>query len=167
MSDILLSLARHDVRAVVTTLLMMDNVPAENISSIWAGLAVDQAVSEELLQILLESITFEKIRQNLAERSSSRLLTRLVMALSVFLESRKLSELVRNRFTEIITKLVLLLSVAEEAEETQLWTLASLRWESLITPVITSHHSGTPSPTWAAWWWRAASPPPPPRWWTQ
>ena len=127
MSDILLSLARHDVRAVVTTLLMMDNVPAENISSIWAGLAVDQAVSEELLQILLESITFEKIRQNLAERSSSRLLTRLVMALSVFLESRKLSELVRNRFTEIITKLVLLLSVAEEAEETQLWTLASLR----------------------------------------
>ena len=127
MSDILLSLARHDVRAVVTTLLMMDNVPAENISSIWAGLAVDQAVSEELLQILLESITFEKIRQNLAERSSSRLLTRLVMALSVFLESRKLSELVRNRFTEIITKLVLLLSVAEDAEETQLWTLASLR----------------------------------------
>ena len=127
MSDILLSLARHDVRAVVTTLLMMDNVPAENISSIWMGLAVDQAVSEELLQILLESITFEKIRQNLAERSSSRLLTRLVMALSVFLESRKLSELVRNRFTEIITKLVLLLSVAEEAEETQLWTLASLR----------------------------------------
>ena len=126
-SDILLSLTRHDVRAVVTTLLMMDNVPAENISSIWAGLAVDQAVSEELLQILLESITFEKIRQNLAERSSSRLLTRLVMALSVFLESRKLSELVRNRFTEIITKLVLLLSVAEEAEETQLWTLASLR----------------------------------------
>ena len=95
MSDILLSLARQDVAAVVTTLLMMDNAPAENISGIWSGLAVDQEVSEELLQILLESITFEKIRQNLDEKSSSRLTERLVMAVSVILESRKLSDLVR------------------------------------------------------------------------
>ena len=95
MSDILLSLARHDVGAVVTTLLMMDNVPAENISSIWSGLGVDQEVAEQLLQILLESITFEKIRQNLDENSSSRLTERLVMALSVILEGRKLSDLVR------------------------------------------------------------------------
>ena len=95
MSDILLSLARQDVGAVVTTLLMMDNAPAENISGIWSGLAVDQEVSEELLQILLESITFEKIRQNLDENSSSRLTERLVMAVSVILESRKLSDLVR------------------------------------------------------------------------
>ena len=95
MSDILLSLARQDVGAVVTTLLMMDNAPPENISGIWSGLAVDQEVSEELLQILLESITFEKIRQNLDEKSSSRLTERLVMAVSVILESRKLSDLVR------------------------------------------------------------------------
>lgn len=95
MSDILLSLTRHDVGAVVTTLLMMDNVPAENISSIWSGLGVDQEVAEQLLQILLESITFEKIRQNLDENSSSRLTERLVMALSVILEGRKLSDLVR------------------------------------------------------------------------
>lgn len=95
MSDILLSLARQDVGAVVTTLLMMDNAPADNISGIWSGLAVDQEVSEELLQILLESITFEKIRQNLDENSSSRLTERLVMAVSVILESRKLSDLVR------------------------------------------------------------------------
>ena len=95
MSDILLSLARQDVGAVVTTLLMMDNAPPENISGIWSGLAVDQEVSEELLQILLESITFEKIRQNLDEKSSSRLTERLVMAISVILESRKLSDLVR------------------------------------------------------------------------
>ena len=95
MSDILLSLARQDVGAVVTTLLMMDNAPPENISGIWSGLAVDQEVSEELLQILLESITFEKIRQNLDENSSSRLTERLVMAVSVILESRKLSDLVR------------------------------------------------------------------------
>ena len=95
MSDILLSLTRHDVGAVVTTLLMMDNVPAENISSIWSGLGVDQEVAEQLLQILLESITFEKIRQNLDENSSSRLTERLVMALSVILEGRKLSDRVR------------------------------------------------------------------------
>ena len=95
MSDILLSLTRHDVGAVVTTLLMMDNVPAENISSIWSGLGVDQEVAEQLLQILLESITFEKIRQNLDENSSSRLTERLVMALSVILEGRKVSDLVR------------------------------------------------------------------------
>ena len=95
MSDIVLSLTRHDVGAVVTTLLMMDNVPAENISSIWSGLGVDQEVAEQLLQILLESITFEKIRQNLDENSSSRLTERLVMALSVILEGRKLSDLVR------------------------------------------------------------------------
>ena len=95
MSDILLSLTKHDVGAVVTTLLMMDNVPAENISSIWSGLGVDQEVAEQLLQILLESITFEKIRQNLDENSSSRLTERLVMALSVILEGRKLSDLVR------------------------------------------------------------------------
>ena len=94
-SDILLSLTRHDVGAVVTTLLMMDNVPAENISSIWSGLGVDQEVAEQLLQILLEYITFEKIRQNLDETSSSRLTERLVMALSVILEGRKLSDLVR------------------------------------------------------------------------
>ena len=73
----------------------MDNVPAENISSIWSGLGVDQEVAEQLLQILLESITFEKIRQNLDENSSSRLTERLVMALSVILEGRKLSDLVR------------------------------------------------------------------------
>ena len=79
----------------MTTLLMMDNVPAENISSIWSGLGVDQEVAEQLLQILLESITFEKIRQNLDENSSSRLTERLVMALSVILEGRKLSDLVR------------------------------------------------------------------------
>lgn len=95
MSDILLSLTKHDVGAVVTTLLMMDNVPAENISSIWSGLGVDQEVAEQLLQILLESITFEKIRQNLDENSSSRLTERLVMALSVILEGRKVSDLVR------------------------------------------------------------------------
>ena len=95
MSEILLSVARQDVGAVVTTLLMMDNAPAENISAIWSSLVVDQAVAEELLQILLESITFEKIRQNLDEKSSSRLTARLVMAMSVILESRKLSDLVR------------------------------------------------------------------------
>ena len=94
-SGILLSRTRQDVGAVVTTLLMMDNAPAENISGIWSGLAVDQEVAEELLQILLESITFEKIRQNLDEKSSSRLTARLVMAVSVILESRKLSDLVR------------------------------------------------------------------------
>ena len=37
MSDILLSLTRQDVGAVVTTLMMMDNAPTENISSIWSG----------------------------------------------------------------------------------------------------------------------------------
>ena len=36
-SDILLSLTRQDVGAVVTTLMMMDNAPTENISSIWSG----------------------------------------------------------------------------------------------------------------------------------
>ena len=36
-SDILLSLTRQDVGAVVTTLMMMDNAPSENISSIWSG----------------------------------------------------------------------------------------------------------------------------------
>ena len=35
--------------------------------------------------------------------------------------------MVRDRFTEIITKLVLLLSVSEDLEDTQLWTLNSLR----------------------------------------
>ena len=95
MSDILLSLTRQDVGAVVTTLLMMDNAPAENISGIWSGLAVDQEVAEQLLEILLESITFDKIRQNLDEKSSSRLTERLVMAVSVILESRRLSDMVR------------------------------------------------------------------------
>ena len=94
-SDILLSLTRQDVGAVVTTLLMMDNAPAENISGIWSGLAVDQEVAEQLLEILLESITFDKIRQNLDEKSSSRLTERLVMAVSVILESRRLSDMVR------------------------------------------------------------------------
>ena len=43
------------------------------------------------------------------------------------MSSDLLTLLVRERFTEIITKLVLLLSVSEDLDDTQIWTLASLR----------------------------------------
>ena len=127
MAEIVQQLARRDTSAVVSTLL--GSRQQASVRRVWAGLAADSGdTGAELLLLLLETLTFDTIRR--APEDAEEAAVRVVAALATFLECRKLEAAVRARFTEVFTKLVLALSVAEDgagSRDLALWSLAALR----------------------------------------
>ena len=127
MAEIVQQLARRDTGAVVSTLL--GSSQQASVRRVWAGLAADSGdTGAELLLLLLETLTFDTIRR--APGDAEEAAVRVVTALATFLECRKLEAAVRARFTEVFTKLVLALSVAEDgagSRDLAVWSLAALR----------------------------------------
>ena len=81
--------------------------------TVWTCLGSDQTISPDILNLLLDSLSFETIRELEGGESESLLSEKIVFALCTVLETRKQSQVCRERFTEIFTKMILVLSLTE------------------------------------------------------
>ena len=104
-------LAGQDLEKVVSTLLSLDNGPSVN--SIWSCLASDQQLSSEIMTLMLELMSFDKILQTPGGKQRDHFCTKIVIAMAVILEARKLQDFCQEKFSEVFTKLLLLLCQSE------------------------------------------------------
>lgn len=113
-ADMIHQLALHDLTRVVSAVLGLTSLPQVITRTVWTCLASDPTISPEILNLLLDSLSFETIRE-LEEggKTESLLCEKIVFALCTVLETRKQSQVCRDRFTEIFTKMILILSLAE------------------------------------------------------
>lgn len=122
-ADIVALLASQNILAVVDTLVKLHNVAMEDLKTTWTKLSSDNVLSKEALNILLEKISFD-IMSNNDERENIGL---AVLGLSLILESRKLEAECEERFVEIFTKCVYLLSMVYTESDTYSLSMACLR----------------------------------------
>ena len=108
-------LALHDLARVVSAVLGLTSLPRVITRTVWTCLGSDQAISPEILNLLLDSLSFETMRELEGGETESLLCEKIVFALSTVLETRKQSQVCRDRFTEIFTKMILILSLAESS----------------------------------------------------
>ena len=106
-------LARHDLARVVSALLGLASLPRVITRTVWSCLGSDQTISPDITNLLLDSLSFETIRELEGGETESLLSEKIVFALSTVLETRKQSQVCEERFTEIFTKMILVLSLAE------------------------------------------------------
>ena len=109
--DMIHHLAGQDLDKVVSTLLSLANGPSVN--SIWSCLASDQQLSAKIMTFLLELMSFDKILQSPGGKQRDHFCTKIIIAMAVILEARKLKEFCQDKFSEIFTKLLLLLCQSE------------------------------------------------------
>ena len=112
-AQLIQQLALHDLPRVVSAMLALSSLPQVITRTVWSCLGSDQAISPDILNLLLDSLSFETIKELEEGETESLLCEKIVFALSTVLETRKQSLVCRERFTEIFTKLILILSLAQ------------------------------------------------------
>ena len=113
-ADVIHQLALHDLPHVVSALLGLTELPQVITKTVWSCLGSDQAISAQIVNFLLDSLSFDTIRQMEEKENEIFLCQQIMFALSTVLETRKQSAVCAGRFTEMFTKIILVLSLAEQ-----------------------------------------------------
>eukprot|EP00092_Neocalanus_flemingeri_P030660 GFUD01033291.1.p1 GENE.GFUD01033291.1~~GFUD01033291.1.p1 ORF type:complete len:734 (-),score=118.58 GFUD01033291.1:148-2226(-) len=123
-------MAIHSVRGVVTSLLHMEFPVDSSARIIWICLANDNGLSGNVMNILLEAIAMDNLKEQTENKDAgpgSSL--RVAAAMGVMFETRKLEDICREEFSRIFSSLMMLLSkgIGRDSSGDYLVTLDAIR----------------------------------------